>query len=154
MITKSLRDYLLPENTGVRQAFQDMESALRENRMTLEAIKVTQSDRDMFKKLITESTNYVSADYMRHANERRGNVQNALEKRQEWYQARSKLTLEQQRLVEFSREVAELSEAEGGLETEYNSASDHLNLVQNAVRHQEKVERYQDEVEELQGKIE
>ncbi|RRN02609.1 chromosome partition protein MukB [Bibersteinia trehalosi] len=154
VITKSLRDYLLPENTGVRQAFQDMESALRENRMTLEAIKVTQSDRDMFKKLITESTNYVSADYMRHANERRGNVQNALEKRQEWYQAQSKLTLEQQRLVEFSREVAELSEAEGGLETEYNSASDHLNLVQNAVRHQEKVERYQDEVEELQGKIE
>ena len=35
VITKSLRDYLLPENTGVRQAFQDMESALRENRMTL-----------------------------------------------------------------------------------------------------------------------
>ena len=67
VITKSLRDYLLPEKTGVRQAFKDMESALRENRMTLEAIKVTQSDRDMFKRLITESTNYVSADYMRHA---------------------------------------------------------------------------------------
>lgn len=33
-------DYLLPENLGVRKAFQDMESALRENRMTLEAIKV------------------------------------------------------------------------------------------------------------------
>ena len=37
-ITRSLRDYLLPENLGVRKAFQDMESALRENRMTLEAI--------------------------------------------------------------------------------------------------------------------
>nr|3EUJ_A Chain A, Chromosome partition protein mukB, Linker [[Haemophilus] ducreyi 35000HP]3EUK_A Chain A, Chromosome partition protein mukB, Linker [[Haemophilus] ducreyi 35000HP]3EUK_C Chain C, Chromosome partition protein mukB, Linker [[Haemophilus] ducreyi 35000HP]3EUK_F Chain F, Chromosome partition protein mukB, Linker [[Haemophilus] ducreyi 35000HP]3EUK_H Chain H, Chromosome partition protein mukB, Linker [[Haemophilus] ducreyi 35000HP] len=31
VITKSLRDYLLPENSGVRQAFQDMEAALREN---------------------------------------------------------------------------------------------------------------------------
>ncbi|MCT7474742.1 hypothetical protein N5V81_05790 [Escherichia coli] len=38
-----LRDYLLPENSGVRKAFQDYEAALRENRMTLEAIRVTQS---------------------------------------------------------------------------------------------------------------
>ena len=154
VITKSLRDYLLPENTGVRQAFQDMESALRENRMTLEAIKVTQSDRDMFKKLITESTNYVSADYMRHANERRGNVQTAVEKRQEWYQARSKIALEQQRFVEFNREMSELNDLEGDLEAEYNNAVDHLNLVSNALRHQEKVERYQTEVEELHEKIE
>lgn len=43
--TRSLRDYLLPENSGVRKAFQDMEAALRENRMTLEAIRVTQSDQ-------------------------------------------------------------------------------------------------------------
>nr|WP_237306973.1 chromosome partition protein MukB [Vespertiliibacter pulmonis] len=154
VITKSLRDYLLPENTGVRQAFQDMESALRENRMTLEAIKVTQSDRDMFKKLITESTNYVSADYMRNANERRGNVQLAVEKRQEWYQTKSKIALEQQRFVEFSREVSELSDTETDLEAEYNNATHHLNLVMNAFRHQEKVERYQDEVEELQEKLE
>ncbi len=48
-----------------------MEAALRENRMTLEAIRVTQSDRDLFKHLISEATNYVAADYMRHANERR-----------------------------------------------------------------------------------
>ncbi|MCK3656325.1 cell division protein MukB [Pasteurellaceae bacterium Macca] len=154
VITKSLRDYLLPENTSVRQAFQDMESALRENRMTLEAIKVTQADRDMFRKLITESTNYVSADYMRHANERRGNVQTALEQRRTWYQAKSQLDLEQQRLVEFSREAAELKEAEAGLEVELNSASDHLNLVLNASRHQEKMERYQLDVEELNGRLE
>ena len=56
-ITRSLRDYLLPENGGVRKAFQDMEAALRENRMTLEAIRVTQSDRDLFKHLISEATN-------------------------------------------------------------------------------------------------
>lgn len=154
VITKSLRDYLLPENTGVRQAFQDMESALRENRMTLEAIKVTQSDRDMFKRLITESTNYVSADYMRNANERRGNVLQALEQRKEWYAAKSKILLEQQRFVEFSRETADIAETENALEAEYNSANDHLNLVMNALRHQEKIERYQDEVEELNIKLE
>ncbi len=68
-ITRSLRDYLLPENSGVRKAFEDMEAALRENCMTLEAIRVTQSDRDLFKHLISEATNYVAADYMRHANE-------------------------------------------------------------------------------------
>lgn len=154
VITKSLRDYLLPENTGVRQAFQDMESALRENRMTLEAIKLTQSDRDMFKRLITESTNYVSADYMRHANERRGNVQGALEQRQMWYKAKSDLELEQHRLVDFSREAAELQESEAGLETEFQNANAYLNLVQNALRHQEKIERYQDEVDELNDKLE
>lgn len=154
VITKSLRDYLLPENTGVRQAFQDMESALRENRMTLEAIKVTQSDRDMFKRLITESTNYVSADYMRNANERRGNVEHALIQRQAWYESKSKMLVEQQRFVEFSREVADINEAENTLEAEYNSANDHLNLVMNALRHQEKIERYQEEVESLHVKLE
>jgi chromosome partition protein MukB len=68
----------LPENSGV-QAFQDMEAALRENRMTLEAIRVTQSDRDLFKHLISEATNYVAADYMRHANERRIHLDQALD---------------------------------------------------------------------------
>lgn len=76
-ITRSLRDYLLPENSGVRKAFEDMEAALRENRMTLEAIRVTQSDRDLFKHLISEATNYVAADYMRHANERRVHLDKA-----------------------------------------------------------------------------
>lgn len=54
-----------------------MEAALRENRMTLEAIRVTQSDRDLFKHLISEATNYVAADYMRHANERRVHLDKA-----------------------------------------------------------------------------
>ncbi|XPE46798.1 hypothetical protein ACNKHO_05930 [Shigella flexneri] len=42
--------------------------------MTLEAIHVTQSDRDLFKHLISEATDYVAADYMRHADERRVQV--------------------------------------------------------------------------------
>ena len=153
-ITKSLRDYLLPENLGVRKAFQDMESALRENRMTLEAIKVTQSDRDLFKHLITETTNYVASDYMRNANERQGNIEAALTFRKEWYQAKSEQDLSQHRLVDLSREAAELAESEKTLEVDHQSAADHLNLVLNALRHQEKIERYQDDVTELNEKLE
>ncbi|WP_041834782.1 chromosome partition protein MukB [Actinobacillus succinogenes] len=153
-ITKSLRDYLLPENLGVRKAFQDMESALRENRMTLEAIKMTQADRDLFKHLITETTNYVASDYMRNANERRGNIETALNFRKEWYNAKSERDLSQHRLVDFSREAVELAESEKVLEVDHQSASDHLNLVLNALRHQEKIERYQDDVNELTEKLE
>lgn len=153
-ITRSLRDYLLPENLGVRKAFQDMESALRENRMTLEAIKVTQSDRDLFKHLITESTNYVAADYMRNANERRGNIEQALTFRRDWYSAKNEQLLSQQRLVELSREGQELAELEKTLEVDYQSAVDHLNLVLNALRHQEKIINYQEDVDELLAKLE
>ncbi|XWY22138.1 chromosome partition protein MukB [Bisgaard Taxon 45] len=153
-ITRSLRDYLLPENLGVRKAFQDMESALRENRMTLEAIKVTQADRDLFKHLITETSNYVASDYMRHANERRGNIESAVRCRQDWYRARTEQYLSQQRLVEFSREAAELAENEKTLEVDHQSAVDYLNLVLNALRHQEKIARYQDDVAEITARLE
>ena len=153
-ITKSLRDYLLPENLGVRKAFQDMESALRENRMTLEAIKLTQADRDLFKHLITETTNYVASDYMRNANERQGNIEQALTFRRDWYNAKGEQTLSQRRLVELSREVAELNESEKVLEVDHQSAADHLNLVLTALRHQEKIERYREDVAELTEKLE
>jgi len=153
-ITKSLRDYLLPENLGVRKAFQDMESALRENRMTLEAIKLTQADRDLFKHLITETTNYVASDYMRNANERQGNIENALKFRREWYQAKSEQALSQHRLIDLSREAQELAESEKGLEVDHQSAADHLNLVLNALRHQEKIERYQDDIGGLTERLE
>ena len=153
-ITRSLRDYLLPENLGVRKAFQDMESALRENRMTLEAIKVTQSDRDLFKHLITETTNYVASDYMRNANERRGNIEAALESRREWYKAKAEQNLSQHRLVDLSREAAELAENERTLEVDHQSAVDHLNLVLNALRHQEKITRYQEDITELTERLE
>ncbi|WP_408669374.1 hypothetical protein [Photobacterium angustum] len=60
-----------------------MEAALRENRSTLEAIKLTQRDRDLFKHLISEATNYVAADYMRHANERQKKLEQTLSLRGE-----------------------------------------------------------------------
>lgn len=153
-ITRSLRDYLLPENSGVRKAFQDMEAALRENRMTLEAIRVTQSDRDLFKHLISEATSYVSADYMRHANERRGHLDSALQLRSELFSSRKQLATEQYRHVEMARELAEHSGAESDLEVDYQAASDHLNLVQTAMRQQEKIERYDADIEDLTLRLE
>ena len=153
-ITRSLRDYLLPENSGVRKAFQDMEAALRENRMTLEAIRVTQSDRDLFKHLISEATNYVAADYMRHANERRVHLDKALQFRRELHTSRQQLAAEQYKHVDMARELAEHNGAEGDLEADYQAASDHLNLVQTALRQQEKIERYEADLDELQIRLE
>ncbi|EMK3758255.1 chromosome partition protein MukB, partial [Providencia rettgeri] len=135
-ITRSLRDYLLPENGGVRKAFQDMEAALRENRLTLEAIRVTQSDRDLFKHLISQATDYVSADYMRHSNERRIHLDAALAARNELFASRKQLRIEQVRSVEMARELNEQNSASTELEADYQAANDHLNLVQAALRQQ------------------
>ncbi|MEA9390660.1 chromosome partition protein MukB [Acerihabitans sp. TG2] len=153
-ITRSLRDYLLPENGGVRKAFQDMEAALRENRMTLEAIRVTQSDRDLFKHLICEATSYVAADYMRHANERRVNLDRTLVLRRDLLGGRKQLGVEQYRHVDMARELLEITASESDLETDYQAASDHLNLVQTAMRQQEKITRYHDDIDELTFRLE
>ena len=131
-----------------------MEAALRENRMTLEAIRVTQSDRDLFKHLISEATSYVAADYMRHANERRIHLDGALALRSDLLGSRKQLAAEQYRHVEMARELSEQSGAESDLETDYRAASDHLNLVQTAMRQQEKIERYEADLEELTYRLE
>jgi chromosome partition protein MukB len=153
-ITRSLRDYLLPQNGGVKKAFQDMESALRENRMTLEAIKTTQADRDLFKHLITESTNYVAADYMRHANDRRNKLDKTLSLRSELFGSRETLVEQNSLLNRVQEELELLVESESALEQDYQAASDHLQLVQNALRQQEKIERYQEDLEELSERLE
>ncbi|MBY6197911.1 chromosome partition protein MukB [Vibrio hangzhouensis] len=153
-ITRSLRDYLLPQNGGVKKAFQDMESALRENRLTLEAIKTTQADRDLFKHLITESTNYVAADYMRHANERRNKLETTLSMRSELFGSRQTLIAQNELLNKVQQELSMLLESESGLEQDYQGAQDHLLLVQNALRQQEKIERYQEDLEELSERLE
>ncbi|EGU29301.1 chromosome partition protein MukB [Vibrio scophthalmi] len=153
-ITRSLRDYLLPQNGGVKKAFQDMESALRENRMTLEAIKTTQADRDLFKHLITESTNYVAADYMRHANERRNKIEQTMSLRGELFGSRQSLIEQNNLLNRVQEELELLIEGEAALEQDHQAASDHLQLVQNALRQQEKIARYQEDLEELSERLE
>ncbi|MGF1712147.1 chromosome partition protein MukB [Vibrio kagoshimensis] len=153
-ITRSLRDYLLPQNGGVKKAFQDMESALRENRMTLDAIKTTQADRDLFKHLITESTNYVAADYMRHANDRRNKLDQTMVLRGELFGSRETLVEQNSLLNRVQEELEILVDQESALEQDYQAASDHLQLVQNALRQQEKIARYSDDLEELSERLE
>ncbi|MFA0653548.1 chromosome partition protein MukB [Vibrio sp. 10N.222.49.C12] len=153
-ITRSLRDYLLPQNGGVKKAFQDMESALRENRMTLEAIKTTQSDRDLFKHLITESTNYVAADYMRHANDRRNKLDQTMKFRGELFGSRETLLDQNNLLNRVQEELELLVDQESALEQDYQAASDHLQLVQTALRQQEKIARYSEDLEELNERLE
>lgn len=153
-ITRSLRDYLLPQNGGVKKAFQDMESALRENRMTLAAIKTTQADRDLFKHLITESTNYVAADYMRHANERRKKLEQTLSLRTELQKSNFTLVEQNNLLSKIKRDLEVLVEQESSLEQDLQASSDHLQLVQTAIRQQEKIERYQEDLEELSERLE
>lgn len=153
-ITKSLRDYLLPQNGGVKKAFQDMEVALRENRMTLEAIKLTQRDRDLFKHLITESTHYVASDYMRHANERRKKLELILQRRGELSGSRRKLKDHQHSFSCMTDELNALIDTQGHLEVDYQAASDHFLRAQTAVRQQEKISRYQDDMEALSLRLE
>ncbi|XP_037929342.1 chromosome partition protein MukB-like [Teleopsis dalmanni] len=164
-ITRSLRDYLLPENGGVRKAFQDMEAALRENRMTLEAIRVTQSDRDLFKHLITESTNYVASDYMRHANERRIHIESVLGLRRDLFNTKAQLLDSQYRQVEMAKQLQENQEAQSSLDQDHQAANDHLNLVQTAfhrsvdhaneqhLTYQEQAEATEQEVDEIKTQL-
>lgn len=153
-ITRSLRDYLLPQNGGVKKAFQDMESALRENRITLDAIKATQIDRDLFKHLITESTNYVASDYMRHTNDRKSRLDKALSLRSELFTSRRQLVEQNQLLSSIQEELERLTEQELDLELDHQAASDHLQLVQNALRQKEKIERYIDDLAALNERLE
>ncbi len=153
-ITRSLRDYLLPQNGGVKKAFQDMESALRENRMTLEAIKVTQRDRDLFKHLIAESTQYVAADYMRHVNERDQQIESALLWRNEWTHNRTQQEQHQNALLMNSERLSVLNEEETTLDEAYQHALTRWQLVQSAEQQQEKMLRYQDDLDELVERVE
>lgn len=104
--------------------------------------------------MISEATDYVAADYMRHANERRVHLDQALAFRRELYTSRKQLAAEQYKHVDMARELGEHNGAEGSLEADYQAASDHLNLVQTALRQQEKIERYEADLEELQIRLE
>ncbi|PMO29470.1 chromosome partition protein MukB [Vibrio breoganii] len=153
-ITRSLRDYLLPQNGGVKKAFQDMESALRENRITLEAIKNTQADRDLFKHLLTESTNYVAADYMRHANQRRSKLEATLGLRSELFSNRQQIIDNNVLLNSTQQQLEAVLEEHSALEQDHQSAIDYLQLVQNALQQQQKIARYEEDLIELSERLE
>lgn len=149
-ITRSLREYLLPENSGVRKAFQDMEAALRENRLTLEAIRITQSDRDLFKHLVTATTDYVASDYMRLVNERRLQIGTALTLRQDVCKTQFQMSEVQRHQTELQSTLQDETKTQKNLENAYRGACEQLNSVQTAMRQQEKIDRYQNDVDEMQ----
>lgn len=152
-ITRSLRDYLLPQNTGVKQAFQDMESALRENRLTLAAIKTTQQDRDLFKHLILQTTHYVAADYMRHTNERRQHILSVLALRREKNEAVQALNEYQNQIVLAQQALAQLNEQEIELEQQQQSVITLRHQLAQALQQRQKMERYQDDLFELNERL-
>ncbi|UNP90047.1 chromosome partition protein MukB [Aeromonas encheleia] len=153
-ISRSLREYLLPENSGVRKAFQDMEAAIYENRRTLEAIKETQGQRDLFKNLITETTHYVAADYVRNAAEKNRLSELALKARAELAGKRRLLAEEKQRAIYLADEVEQLTNREKLLTDELESAAEHLAKVMAAVSLQKKIELYRADLADLNDKLE
>ena len=60
---------------------------------------------------------------MRHANERRIHLDQALEYRRELFTSRKQLVAEQYKHVEMARELGEHNGAEGDLEADYQAAS-------------------------------
>ncbi|WP_449290067.1 chromosome partition protein MukB [Oceanisphaera ostreae] len=152
-ISRSLKDYLLPENAGIRQAFNDMEAAIFENRRTLEAIRETQRQRDVFRQLITETTHYVAADYVRNSAEKKRLSEQALAARQALANERKILAEERARLIYLADELEHLGARERMMTEELDMASEHLARVLNGVKLNEKIQGYQHELDELAEKL-
>lgn len=153
-ITRSLREYLLPENSGVRKAFQDMEAAIYENRRTLDAIKETQSQRDLFRNLITETTHYVAADYMRNSTEKARLSESALAGRQQLQDKHRLLREEKQRAIYLAEEAEQMQAREKHLTDELEVASEQLARVINGVVLGKKIEQYREDVTDIGLRLE
>jgi len=89
-----------------------------------------------------------------HANERRVHLDSALAVRAELFDGRKQLIAAQTRHVEMVRELDEQNGSSLDLEADFQAASDHLGLVQAAVRQQEKIDRYQTDIEEITYRLE
>ncbi|MFB0954120.1 MAG: ATP-binding protein, partial [Aeromonadaceae bacterium] len=153
-ITRSLREYLLPENSGVRKAFQDMEAAIYENRRTLDAIKETQSQRDLFRNLITETTHYVAADFMRNSTEKARLSEAAVAGRQQLQDKHRLLREEKQRAIYLAEEAEQMQAREKYLTDELEAASELLAKVINAVALGKKIEQYREDVSDIALRLE
>ncbi|WP_409422782.1 chromosome partition protein MukB [Pseudaeromonas sp. ZJS20] len=153
-ISRSLREYLLPENSGVRKAFQDMEAAIYENRRTLDAIRETQGQRDLFRNLITETTHYVAADYVRNSAEKSRLSEGALHWRRQLQDKHRLVREEKQRAIYLADEVEQMSARETQLTDELEVASEHLAKVINAVALNGKIAQYVEDVTDLSQRLE
>ena len=152
-ISRSLKDYLLPENASIRNAFNDMEAAIFENRRTLEAIRETQRQRDVFRQLISETTDYVAADYVRHSGEKKRLSDAALAARRALNKERQILAEERARLIYLTDELGHLAARERMLTDELDIASAHLAKVLSGVKLQQRISDYQQEIDALDEKL-
>lgn len=153
-ISRSLREYLLPENSGVRKAFQDMEAAIHENRRTLDAIKETQSQRDLFRHLITETTNFVAADYVRNQSEKNRLSELALHGRKQLQDKQRLIREEKQRAIYLAEEAEQMGAREKHLTEDLELAAEHLAKVMAATGLTNKIVQYREDVEDLSVKAE
>jgi chromosome partition protein MukB len=153
-ISRSLREYLLPENSGVRKAFQDMETAIHENRRTLDAIKETQAQRDLFRHLITETTNYVAADYVRNQGEKTRLSELARQGRKVHQEKQRLISEEKQRAIYLADEAEQMQAREKYLTDELEQSSEYLAKVLAATTLTSKITQYQDDVADLSEKAE
>ncbi len=153
-ITRSLREYLLPENSGVRKAFQDMEAAIHENRRTLDAIKETQAQRDLFRNLITETTHYVAADYVRNSTEKARLSDAAITNRRQLQDKHRLLREERQRAIHLAEEAEQMQAREKHLTDELEAASEQLARVINAVALGKRIDQYREDVTDLSMRLE
>ena len=153
-ISRSLREYLLPENSGVRKAFQDMEAAIYENRRTLDAISETQSQRDLFRNLITETTHYVAADFMRNSAEKARLSDAAIAGRRELQDKHRLLREEKQRAIYLAEEAEQMQAREKHLTDELEAVSEQLAKVINGVALGRKIGQYREDVDDLAMRLE
>lgn len=145
-ITKSLREYLLPENQTVKRAFQDMESALIENRMTLNKIEQTSADRNFFRALVDASLDYVACDYVYQLNNRSTTVQDALSKRADLIKLSTQYATVQHSINNFDRQHEQLQNRLTNLTGEHTQAVEYYNLLVNATRTQQ---QYDDKLAQI-----
>ncbi|RIY33469.1 chromosome partition protein MukB [Psittacicella melopsittaci] len=136
-ITKSLREYLLPENTSVKRAFQDMEAAILENRITLNKIEQTRSDRNLFRALVDAAVDYVAADYVYQHNQRKEQVEQLLAARKQKQQLQTKYQGLTTSVQAFELQQSQYQENYQQLLSQYEQANEYHSLLVSAFRLQQ-----------------
>ncbi len=106
---------------------------------SLEAIKRTQSNRDLFRNLITETTNYVAADYVRLSKKRQAFSEAARAARADLLGSKQSLKDEESKVIFLRTEQERLQEQEKMLSAEYEQAQNHLQTVQKAAMLNQKI---------------
>ncbi|MFC6276340.1 chromosome partition protein MukB [Psittacicella hinzii] len=160
-ITKSLREYLLPENGAVKRAFQDMEAAILENRMTLNKIEQTQADRNFFRELVDAAIDYVGADYVYQHNNRLDLVKGLLAARKHLHTLEARASALTQAIAAYNGQQGQLQANYDRLQQEYEKANEYHSLLVSANRLQgqyndelAKVTSLSEEVEVAEVKLE